>query len=539
MPSLPRLPFAVLLLLSPLSAQVSIPMAKGLEVTFRPPSKWSYLGPNGTYGNTRAVFGAARAYAATKAKGHPVPHTPTIRFLWLHKPATEAKVGDWPVLRQLVDTADYIKRAHGPGAKVSAVDQDTLGGLKAEVNVLDVPSDSGDLKVLICSAKVEGGELLVEFTCIAEQFKKLRKSVDRAIGGMKVVVGGEAQAPAELGPAPGMGDREAWLKKSPSDRSKARREWGKAWLDAERKRDQPGYKAKVEGNLLVLSRTDSKYTKRITAAARLASKWVDEHFAAISDDEVMPAVLRIFDSRDELNTYLGPVAPNREFDHPRREIYAYKDASMGNLGDGYGSVIRGVWAQYVHDKHPLILDNLPRWIVNGFWAVLDSTRVVKSRKLLFFPTDVEIGRFKYHADEGKTQKTWWFIQEQMSKLPENGEPEEPYGYTPEAARILRWWLEDKAANKLYKQDDILCAYLHAIGKEAESFQPRPDLNVDWRYLEEDKQKQLRKAALTRRMEFLKKVNYGLIPLSEGEWAKADAAWAAWSDEFQKRKFAKK
>jgi hypothetical protein len=532
---------AVLALCSTGTAQRGFFVADGLEVSFRPPPKWTHLGSKGDLGSLRALFCAPRSYAPTDGRG--TDHTPTLRLLWF--PTSDAKKADdkksdYPMATPYTDIKDYLGRVNGPGGKTVAVEAGTFGKFQGRRYVVEFERAVGGITLHTCSIKMDNGELAVEFEVLTEQYKRLKGQFKKCFSTLAATPPEKIKQRMTVETPKWISDYDGWKKMSTTDRAKYRRDWGKRWLTARKQSYEPGWKVVKSKHWLVLSRTDSKFTKRIVQAADNARKWVDKRFDKISDEIMMPAVMRIFHSQRQENAFRlrenNPLAPRIEYSHAHREIYAFKDASMGNLGDGYGKVLRGVFQQFIHDKHHRILGNIPRWLDNGLWLYMEGSRT-KGKKLIFFPHDVEMGRFKILAERKQPQNTWWFIQEKMVETPKDGAIEPVWGYRMECCRLLRWF--DEGGSKIFQQEDLLVSYLGQIGETAMKFRAKPDDGVDWIPVADGEATKLRKACYARRDDFLVKVNYSVIPIPVADWSKADKLWQAYNAEFAKRKFKKK
>lgn len=534
--------FAGLTLCTTAVAQRGFYIADDLEVTIKAPAKWTYLGGKGDLGSLRAMFCAPRGYDPTDGEG--TMHTPTLRLLWFGKPEASAKDANAsteqrPRRTTYTSTKDYIDRVNGPDGKIADVESVTVGKFKGLRYVVDFPREVGTLTIHIVAIKTATGEFAVEFEVLKEQYKKMRGLFERALGTLAATPPEKVEQPADIEVPRWNSDYESWRKLPKADRDRFRADWGRKWLEARRTAFEPGWKVVKNKHWLVLSRTDSKYTKRITDAANVGRAWVEKRFANVSDDAIMPAVLRIFDSKREETAYrLRDVVYNAdEYSWINREMFTYKDSSMGNLGDGYDGVLRAVFGQFIHDKHPLILNNMPRWLKSGIYGLTFSSRVLRGKKLIFFPHEVEMGRFKYHAEHNKPQCVWWFTHEKIITDPKDGAAEPTWGFTPECTRLLRWF--DESGSKALNHDDLLSAYLAQVGATAATFRPNPQRGVDLTRLKDTAARDLNKEFYAWRAAFLEKINVAVIPRSNAGWQAIDKLWQAWNVEFAKRKFKKK
>jgi hypothetical protein len=210
-------------------------------------------------------------------------------------------------------------------------------------------------------------------------------------------------------------------------------------------------------------------------------------------------------------------------------IYFWKDAGRGNAGDDYGQLFRGVFLQFVHDKDPLILRNMPRWLDFGLSEFMRSTRV-KGKKITFLCSDVENGRFRYHENKNTLPALWQLIQESIVETPKDGAEEESWGYTPECCRLMRWFYQ--GGSKLMEKEDFLPAYLAGVGSAATKFGPDPTIEVDLLAITPMQLAELRKKQYKRRDKLLETINYEVIPLSTATWTAADTGFIEFNKNFK-------
>lgn len=503
-----------------------------LGLSFKPPSRWSYLGRDGDRGRLRVLFASPRYYAPKLARG--LPHTPTLRLLFFPKPqagaadAAAESADGLPRKTPYRDLDDYLARVHGPGTEIQSREAAKHGKVEGTQVVARVPREEGELTLSCFRIDLPDGQAVLEFEVLSEQFKRLSKDFRKCLGSL-VTVPRKKRTPPALPAATWLEDFAAWRKLPASERMKRRQEWGAAWRKWRESVPEPGFKKLKHPSLLVLSRADGKFNKRLREALGVLHDWIDQRFSAVSDDVVMPATVRVFADLRELFAYRMREDSYAPYEPERREIYFYADRRVGNTGEGFGMLGRGLLLWYLHDKDPHIVDNLPRWLDFGLTEYLRSTRI-KGKKITFKSSDVENGRIRYHFQHDSLTPIWALIQETIQETPQDGSPEDPWGYTPECARLIRWL--ETGAGKTLGHEDFLVAYLQAVAARGAEAPPDPGADVDWRFLKDDQAKELRARVYARRDALVKKINDTACPLGVPAWEKANAAWKAFNEKFK-------
>jgi hypothetical protein len=508
------------LLIAPVSTAQKPLRVEAAGVEIKPPPEWVLLGSSADRGRARAVL-AAPEPSGQRASG--AVHTATIRVL-LFPPGeadgAAAAAGAWPKATPYASFADYTARAHGPGLQQQSSKEMTAGGKQGRL----IDAKSGDVTLQTLLVTTDAGEVAIELEALTSDLETRAREFAKALESLRLSAP-KANAAADAA-APGFADRGAWLAKPAGERTKARAAFGTAWLAA-RKTAEPGFKTKVEGTFLVISRANDKDTKRFAKAAAAAHAWASSRFGGVSDDAVMPAAIRIFANPFEHDAYRAREPLQRPYDPDRREILCFVDPQQAKTpGEDEGMVVRGVVLHLLHDKDPRIVDYMPRWVEFGLNEYARSSRVAKDH-LEFFSGEVESGRMKYWTEEGRAVPSLWHvIQESIVTTPADGQDEPAWEYTPECARTVRW-LESGGGETLGAKD-FLPAYLAAIAKCAADTPSDPAADVDALNLTESQRRDVNRQHYAWRDAFLKKVNDLACPLDVPAWEKANAAWLAFN-----------
>lgn len=526
------IPLAALAICAPAIAQRGKWTDRELGLSFKPPSRWAYLGRDGDRGRLRALFASPRFYAPKLSRG--LPHTPTLRLLFFPEPesgAAEAAAGPTDGLPRKTpyrDLDDYLARVHGPGTEIRSREAARHGKVEGTDVLARVPREEGELTLWCFRVDLPGGQAVLEFEVLSERFERLSRDFRKSLASLATVPREKPELPAPP-KAPWVEDFTAWRKLPASERMKRRQEWGAAWRQWREAIPEPGFKKLKHPGLVVLSRADAKFNQRLRNAIATFTEWIDRRFSAVSDDVAAPATLRVFAGLQELFAYRMREDPYAPYEPDRREIYFYADRGVGNTGEGFGMLGRGLLLWYLHDKDPHIIANLPRWLDHGLSEYLRSTRI-KGKKISFRSSDVENGRFRYHFQHDSLTPIWALIQETIQETPQDGSAEDPWGYTPECARLIRWL--EAGGSEVLGQKDFLVTYLKAVAARGAEAPPDPGEDVDWRFLNAEQAKKLRARVYARRDALTKKINDTACPFSVPAWEKANAAWKAFNEKFQ-------
>lgn len=531
-PALPR-PFTALLAVSLLAGAVA--SQKGvytdsmLGIKIKAPARWSYLGKVGDRGALRALYSSPRFYKPRQGRSR---HTPTMRVLWFPKPKDDAKKPDeksvWPLLTPYTSIKDYLARVY-VGLEQVSVELGPIGKMKGRRYIFAGKGNGGeDLTLHVAMVELEDGEFAIEFECLTDHHKKLKASFEKSLISLSPTTRNEAQAET---PPLWESDRESWLKLDAGKRRKERETWGKKWLAARKSATEAGWKTSKTKNFLIISHADTKFTKRATKAAEVIRTWVDGWIGETSDEAVMPAVIRIYADKRELTAYQSRNLIVKKYEPQDREVLFFKDAALGNSGAGFYELILGIFNQVLHDKHPLVEPNMPRWMGTGLEGYMYGSKI-KGKKLSFFPSEAEVARFTYHKqhDNKKLPWLWDFMKEMIGKGPKDGAAEIAWNYGPECSRLLRWL--DESGSPVFGKTKFLPNYLRQVGDLAAKAPPDLGAQVDQRLLDDGRRAELNRLIYQRRDALIDKIADAVITVTD-TWHKGDKAFKTYVTEFKR------
>ena len=508
--------FAVLACALPLAAQKGIAEPR-VSLEFKPPKGWTELPGHVDRGASIRLFAAPRALSG-KAEN---THTPILRVMFFASGGDASKdvVDGLPRMTPFRSLEDFAVR--GLGVKDAKKEQDKAGGL----TITRITGTHGDFSFHGAVFATSDGESALCFDCLTNQYDKLKKEFDATIGSATPL----ARVAAVPVSAPWDTDKE-WATKDAPTRNGARKAWITAVVDAAMKDAGTAFKPSKSKHWSVLSAADAGFTKKAVAAAEVMRAWMTQKLPDLVKDAPQPAVLRIFGSMDHYNAYLTTVTATRDYDQKRRELHFVNDPDNGGSG-GYGMLFRAVMWHAFDDLDDGILPAMPRWFDNGIWEFLRSSQC-DGKKVEFTQSDVEKGRMAYYGqNKQEVPATWHLIQEAIQKSPEDGKNEDVWGYTPDCARMVRWWILHDGG-KAFEKPSLFVDYVRAVGQAHVRMGADPMLDVGGPSLTDDENKKRNKAQYKWRDDLLGQVNTIVIPINEAQWKAANEKWLAFNASFK-------
>lgn len=520
------LPFVTLLALLPTSLPAQKVPIPRLGVQLKLPKGWTEIpAVGGNRGQCVRFFAGERALIA-KAGG---THTPTFRVWFFKDGLTDENdvVEGLPRTTPFRSLEDYVERGHPKGTRFTEREAARFGDFEGRFFAATVPNQGGDLTLLGASIPLEDGELVLEFEVLSDHAGKERKGYLKTLDDItKIDREAEGKGPPA---APWKTDPEAWKAMDAAAQKTAREKFAEAVVAAVA--DDPGigwkiYKSKY---WTVVSAADAGFTKKAITAAEVGLDWCEKHLDGISDAELMPAVLRIFESPDHLLTYKIRTAEQREYLPYTRELLFVDDPNAGTR-DGWGPLFRAVLWHWMDDHAPGSVQAIPRWLDWGLWEYFRMTEL-RGKKIEFAPGTTEIGRMAYYPENNlEPPAIWNLIQESMQPSPENGEAEENWNYTTECSRMMRWFFEHDGS-KAFGKENVIADYIRALGEAYQKVGPNPTADVDVTHLTDAQTKTMNERYYKWRDSMLVATNDIALPLQVGEWQAVNAKWLKFLEDF--------
>ncbi|MFY9343357.1 MAG: hypothetical protein WAT39_12750 [Planctomycetota bacterium] len=499
-------------------AQKPVPEPR-LGLQFTPPKGWSELPADLDRHATLRLFAAPRAMAS---RGD-TTHTPVLRVMFFNKGGDDSKdvVDKLPRTTPFRGLADFARR--GLGAKEVAEEPQKAAGVQGvRITGKEIP---GEHVLFGQTVPLDDGEAAVCVEVLSNQVDKIKKEIDAVFASLEPV----ARVPVKRPEVPWLADAE-WATKPSAARTAVRRQWAEALVAATAKNPEVGYKVSKAKYWTVLSACDPATTSRFVVAAEAARDWLSKRLPELTKDAPLPAVLRVFDSVDQFNALLLVRGDQREFDSLHRELYCVHDRDNSGR-TGYGPVLRAVLWQLCDDVDPGVLPALPRWFDNGCWEVLRSS-TFDGKKFEFAAGDVERGRIDYYRQNKQDMPFLWdLIQEHKQPSPTDGKAEDPWGYTPECSRLMRWfWFFD--GQKAFDKPNLVSDYVKGLGMAYWSRGPSPVADVPTVGLDDAQTKDRNTRHYKWRDTMLVDVNNLVIPLPVDTWKAINEKWLAFNKNFK-------
>jgi hypothetical protein len=487
-------------------------------LAFQPPKGWTELPGDQDRGATVRLFAGPQALAS-KGEG---THTPLLRVMFFATGGDAGKdeVDGLPRTTPFRDLEDFAKR--GLGAKSAAKEPSKVGGVAGQrLTGKELP---GDRVLLGQTLPVDGGEAAICVEVLGNQADKIKKEIDEALGSIAPIarVAAAKSAPPWLA--------EDWAGKDAAARAASRRKWADEVVAATLKNPELAYKASKAKHWTVLSVADPNFTKKAIAAAEAAREWLAKKLPELTKDAPLPAVLRVFDSVDHWNALQIVNGNSREYDSMRRELIVVNDRDNGGP-NGFGPIARAVLWQLIDDVDPGALAAIPRWFDNGCWEFLRSSKF-DGKKFEFVAGDVERGRIDYYRQNNKPMPMpWELMQEAIQRSPTDGKTEDPWAYTPDCARLMRWfWMHD--GQQAFGKPTLVADYIKALGPARATVGPDPTADVATVGLNEAQQKDKNTRGYTWRDNVLKQINFVVVPLQPDAWVALDPKWLEFNKNFK-------
>lgn len=517
MPSPCRVLWLLPFVLSTLVAQKGTPEPRaGLQ--FVPPKGWIELPGDLDRHATLRLF-AAPNVSAGRGEG---THTALLRVMFFEKggDATKDVVDQLPRTTPFRGLEDFATR--GLGAKSVAKEAKKVGAVEGQrVTGKDVPGE----RVLIGqTVPLDDGEAAVCFEVLDHQADKIRKEIDATLASLETMP--RVATPRVEGPWLA----EGWADKDAAARTAARRAWAEAVVAATTKDPGAGYKVSKAKYWTVVSNADPNFTKKAVAAAEAAREFLAKKLPDLTKEAPLPAVLRVFDSVGPYQALLAVRADTREYDQHHRELYCVNDRDNGGP-TGFGPVARAVLWQIFDDVDPAVLPALPRWLDNGCWEFLRSSRF-DGKKFEFAAGDVEKGRIDYYRQKDQPMPALWdLIQEHIQVSPTDGSVEAVWGYTPECARLMRWfWQFD--GGKAFDKPNLVGDYVRALAAAHQKLGANPTADVAAVGLDAAQQKDRNTRGYKWRDALLVEANNIAVPLAVEVWKAVNEKWLAFNKNFK-------
>lgn len=328
-----------------------------------------------------------------KARGQTFRHTPELKVIALIKVNLEDKFkaerhegddGDVITITggaPFKDYEGYLESVMSGGFFVDTQETKTIDGTEVDIYSYRVEKlESAPRFIHTWIWRTEEIDYAVQIDVLQSEDKKLKKILERTFKSFELVerTGGDLAA-------------KTWITQremnsgSPKERRAKRIESELALRDRAIASLPKGWTTNEFGDILVLSNTDKRYTKKVGEHAKALRKWLEETFPYVGEDEyARQPIIRILDSWQALVDFgrgSGDGSSGRFF--AGTGIEAYTSKSSGGWGgqaiDILNERIALIWFA---DKDRDLNSALPYWIRDGLIYVIEGARA-DGRKIKF------------------------------------------------------------------------------------------------------------------------------------------------------------
>jgi hypothetical protein len=315
----------------------------------------------------------------------------------------------------------------------------------------------------------------------------------------------------EVGDSTDSSRRKAWKALSAKERTDRRKSTEESRIRRVKDSLPAGWTAKNTKHFLVVSHADAKYTDRLVEAVEACRNWLDANIGPLNDEYVMRGVIRVCADYDEYRLFHQ--GSGDAWDSDSREIVTYKDARMGSRS-GYDNLFRGMLAEYIRDKDPLVSSYAPPWIRVGLAGAI-AAATVEGKTLKLAPDEWDLQMLREHQKAGKAITARELMEAPIEKF-----------YETQGASVLGACL---VRHFLAKKKDFLLEYLKATSGVAEELtqSDKPSLKeAETEEEEEARVKERREAAKKRSAETIQKIHAKVCAWTDKDWQNLESAFAA-------------
>ena len=336
---------------------------------FRPPKDWMEIAlPPGELSKA-AKYLSDRSYFYTDDRGgRTLVHRPELLVLSL---AAADPDGDEPR-----DYADYLERTFPAGGyDVEAREESEVGALRVEKYsiLVGATATAGPKRITTWVFERPGGALAMQIDVLEPEFKKLRRTVEGALGSFEPIEPtGEATAGARVADIAGSTPEERRAARLASEE----REHAAALAGL-----AEGWSQERVGDLFVLHHGVEKHARRLAEHLEALEDWLEETFPYIGPDEyVRRPILRVCKDASEEAAHLrgrgpGPVTGPRSL-----ELVTYDD-KYGFLHSYAVDRCNESFLEYwLCERDDRLYDGLPTWLSYGLREGVEGTRA-KGRRI--------------------------------------------------------------------------------------------------------------------------------------------------------------
>jgi hypothetical protein len=348
------------------------------------PSKWQRASVEKDRRLVRGRYLSRRTYPI---KGSRWDHMPEMRVIVFPKAASararelqEAEgVQAW--VPDYLDYSDYVTRNLGGELTVLETSQSKAAGVPCTQFRIRRKTESGAPTYIIQTYVFElaKAHAAVEFMVAEQHVSKVQKQISSVFAGFKVVTPDPKAAANPFDLPLWITNPERWQELPMRDRLEQRSKYEQVFLGAVKADAQSGWRVQKTKHFIVISKAPNRYTADVAKVAELCREWCDEHFGSITEETVMPAVIRIFESTMDYNRYRARSKRSHSYVPEIREVVFTPRRDPARNAGALRSLHQGLIYQFLSDKDHRLYRHIPAWTLVGLYYYLRQTKLDRSK----------------------------------------------------------------------------------------------------------------------------------------------------------------
>jgi len=485
------------------------------------PAKWQRAAAEKDRRVVRGRYLARRTYPV---KGSRWDHMPEMRVVVLSKAdaargkALQEAKGAQAWVPYYLDYADYLARNVEGEMSVLSTDQVESGGVPCTRLKIRRKADSGRVYLLQTAIfELKEAHVAVEFAVMEEHASKLKKQVEATLAGFKITRPDPTVSSGPFDLPLWLADTDRWHELSLRERIEQRSNFQERFLAAVKADATSGWKVRRTDHFIVLSKAPARFSTDVVRAAELCREWCDQRFGALSDEMVLPAVIRIFESSMEYNRYRARSRRDSPYVPEIREIVFTPRREPARNAGSLRTLYQGLLHQFLSDKDPDLYRHVPSWLRVGLYQHLRSSKLGRGR------LEFEVHQYEKNViREGKRAGNLGSVRALLHHEVPTIEDEE-YRLRYQRGRVVRMILGKKSPF----EDSFLADYFAGVRTSMKTLRlPRQHTGagvVPGRST--DKLKALEDAWSELRAKLRVTVNAAVCGADDAAWQKIEAAYA--------------
>ncbi|MFT7676152.1 MAG: hypothetical protein ACI8QC_000120 [Planctomycetota bacterium] len=344
-----------------------------------------------------------------KTRGYTFEHQPELKVIALVKANLDAKRkadreegedGDVITISggaPFKDYEGYLESVMSAGFFVDTQETETIAGTEVDIYSYRVEKlEAAPRFIRTWIWRTEDIDYAVQIDVLQSEDKKLKKILERTFKSFELI----ERSGADLSNK-GWVTLSAMNASSPKERRAARIKSESALRQRVLDSLSSEWTTTEFGDLLVLSATDKRYTKKIGNHAKSVQKWLDDTFPYVGEGEyARHPIIRVLDGQEALRNFGSGAGDSNQGAYIFRkglEIYTAK-TSGGWTGIEIDNLNRGMAMIWFEDKDRDLNSALPFWIRDGLNHVIRGAR--GDGKKIKFRLDYDVVEARTYIAQG-------------------------------------------------------------------------------------------------------------------------------------------